>query len=571
MKTILVIGNGLAGMTAAIRAAELGCSVILAAPTEPNRSQSVMASGGINAALNTKGEDDSPAQHAEDTLRAGCGLADPQAVQEMTEATPQIIEVLSRRGVVFDRDQTVAVNPLYLDGTEKGADVLKAGNIALRNFGGQKKKRTAYAKSGIGMQLVTAIMTELRRYQAEGRVTSLYRRKFVSPVFAAGRCAGAVFENTVTGSLETVQADAVIAASGGMGGLFDRHTGSDLSDGSVTAALFAKGAAAANLEMIQYHPTTISTPAKNMLVSEAARGEGGRLFTMRDGKRWYFMEEWYPEGGNLMPRDVVSRAIHKVCKDGFGLDGQYQVGLELETLPKETVSEKLKEISELAKTYLGIDASHEFIPVSPAIHYFMGGLYVDRFHRTTLPGVYAAGECACQYHGANRLGANSTLGAIYGGMIAAETAAREAEGVSAGEFAKAAEAEEAAIRDRLSLHRAVTREINAVRRLKQLMSSSLGIIRDEAELQAGLLELAGISPRDVYAPKNHTADAILFEDKLLLARAILSSALARKESRGGHARADYPQTDEAFCKVTVAEWNGSDVQVRFDEIGRVFA
>ena len=338
MKHILVIGNGLAGMTAAIRAAELGCNVTVVSKSEPARSQSVMAGGGINAALNTKGENDSIFEHAEDTIKAGVFLADEKAVEEMTANAPSIVEGLAKRGVVFDRDVD--------------------GNINLRYFGGQKKMRTAYAKSGIGKQLVSGISSELRRKEAEGLVVSRISLRFVSPVMHEGRCIGAVFQKD-DGSFEAIKADAVIAASGGMGGIFDRHTGSALSDGSVTAALFVKGAEAANLEMIQYHPTTIETPSKNILVTEAARGEGGRLFTMRDGKRWYFMEEWYPEGKNLMPRDIVSRSIHKVCMDGFGLDGKYQVGLELETLPKDTVYRKLMEVSELSKKYLGIDAGKD--------------------------------------------------------------------------------------------------------------------------------------------------------------------------------------------------------------------
>lgn len=569
MKEILIIGNGLAGMSAAIRAAELGCSVILAAKTEPSRSQSVMAGGGINAALNTKGQDDSEEQHAQDTLRAGAFLADEQAVFEMTKSAPFIVEGLSRRGVVFDRDRDKECSPFYLNGDKKSREVIKSGNIALRSFGGQKKMRTAYAKSGIGKQLVSGISAELRRYEAEGKVVSLLCRRFVAPVLYEGRCIGAVFQ-TERGRFETVKADAVIAASGGMGGLFERHTGSELNDGSVTAALFVKGAEAANLEMIQYHPTTIKTPGKNILISEAARGEGGRLFTMREGKRWYFMEEWYPEGKNLMPRDVVSRSIHRVCSEGFGLDGKYQAGLELESLPAETVYGKLKEVADLAEKYLGIDAGKEPIPVVPAIHYFMGGLYVDRFHRTTLPGVYAAGECACQYHGANRLGGNSTLGAIYGGRVAAESAAREGEFVPDSVFAAAAEAEVSKIMERISQSRAVEREVTAVRRLRRVLSDALGIIRCEDDINAGVAELDCFVPEDVYAPKNRSADAVIFADKLILARAILLSALERRESRGAHCRIDYPDMSDAFWKTTVAGCHDGAVFVRFDEIGRVF-
>lgn len=551
MKNILIIGNGLAGMSAAIRVAERSSHAIIIAPDFPTRSESVMACGGINAALNTKGEDDSPKQHAEDTMKSGCYLADPDAVSDLANAAPTLVEGLGKRGVVFSRDSQ--------------------GNIDLRSFGGQKKMRTAFSKSGIGKQLVAGISSELRRYEAKGGVTFMNYRRFVSPIFVSGRCAGAIIEDIRTGNLETIKGDGIIAASGGMGGLFSNHTGSTLSDGSVTASLFVHGAETANLEMIQYHPTTIQTKTKNILISEAARGEGGRLFTIRDGKRWYFMEDWYPEGGNLMPRDVVSRSIYKVCFEGLGINGRNVVGLELETLPRDVVYDKLKEVSDVAKTYLGIDAGKEYIPVYPAIHYFMGGLYVDRCHRTTLQGVYAAGECACQYHGANRLGGNSTLGAIYGGRVAAETAVSEAVATSDEDFREAARVALDEVKDRLSLHRMITPEVVALKRLNELMSDRLGIIRDEKTLSAGIDELSRFVPFDVYAPKLHAADAVLFEDKLILARAILESARARKESRGAHTRSDYPETSQEFSKVTVASCSDRNVSIRFDEIGRVFA
>ncbi len=549
MKNILVVGNGLAGMSAAIHLAELGSHVTLISKLSPDRSQSVMAAGGINAALNTKSEEDSPGLHAQDTLRAGAFLADEQAALGMTAAAPELIRDLAARGVVFSRDPD--------------------GEIDLRSFGGQKKKRTAFAKSGIGRQLVCGISGELRRHIASKRITARENLSFISLILNRGQCCGITAEDTITNRLITIQADAVILASGGLGGLFGKHTGSQMSDGSVSAAVFRQGVMMANLEMIQYHPTTIETPAKRMLISEAARGEGGRLFTFKDGKRWYFMEEWFPEGKNLMPRDVVSRAIYKVCHTiGLGIDGQNKVGLELEHLSDDVVYNRLKEVTALCRTYLRIDPKETYIPVYPGIHYFMGGIYVDRQHRTSVKGVYAAGECACQYHGANRLGGNSTLGAIYGGRIAAETAYAEA--CPAAEFEAAAAAEIEAVQKQILTHAAgepcpvIRKELQAV------MNESLGIIRCGDEMDAGLMRIQELKARKIQASPAHLSEALALDNMILLAQAVMQSARERKESRGAHARTDYPETDAAFQKTAAAFFDGREVSIGFEEIGREF-
>lgn len=537
MEDIFIIGNGLAGMSAALTLVQLGKHATVVSVCEPCRSQSVLAEGGINASLNTKNQNDSAALHAEDTLKAGCYLADPKAVERLTAAAPGIVKSLSRKGVVFSRDEN--------------------GNINLRYFGGQKKMRTAFSKSGIGKQLVTGLSLHFYKYISEGKITFLKGNRFLSPVISdSGRCIGVILEDIATLEKTIHPASAVIAASGGLGNLFSSHTGALTNDAGVSASLFSHGVRMANLEMIQYHPTTIQTPSKCILISESARGEGGRLFTFKDGKRWYFMEELYPEGGNLMPRDVVSRTIHRICtEEGLGIEGKYQVGLQLEHLDKDILNDNLKEVCETAKTYLGIDPAKDYIPVSPGIHYFMGGIYVDYLHRTTMPGIYAAGECACQYHGANRLGGNSTLGAIFGGQTAAETAAGEATSPDVMLVERCGQKE-------LEKMGKLTEKPSAAQMmsLHHIMDACLGVSRCEEKLSAGLQAVTELKAG---------ADGIFLE-KLLLAEAMVKSALARKESRGAQYRSDYPDTSDEFLKVTVSAYGSSGVTVSFDEIGRVF-
>lgn len=556
---ILITGCGLAGLSAAITAAENGDRVKIISPYPPERSQSVLASGGTNAALNTKGEDDSWEQHAADTIKAGCCLADETAVQQMAESAPAMIRELAGRGIVFSRDEN--------------------GDPDLRYFGGQKKKRTVFSKAGIGKQLVSGLSSILLKYIAEGKVELLTNVKFVKPILADGKYAGIITENTATGELQYLQSDVLITATGGIGGLFGNTTGSRTSDGAVTASLFRAGAEMANLEMIQYHPTTIATAQKRMLISEAARGEGGRLFTMKDGQRWYFMEDWYGERGNLMPRDVVSQCIYKVCNDlCLGIDGKQQVGLDLTHLDEYTVHDKLKEITDTTKLYLDLDPLTDVIPVYPGIHYFMGGIYVDRFHRTTIPGILAAGECACIYHGANRLGGNSTLGAIYGGRIAAQSAAEEREfcSLNAEEKKSAEELARLEIGDlmRSSEESAVSAESEPAAKImadiQTIMNGSLGIVRNGVQLAEGLTALKAMKSRSLRFDRYHLSEDSAVSDFIELGAAMLESAIFRKESRGAQMRSDYPETDDAnFRKTVCASYKNGEIAIRADEIGRL--
>ena len=265
---------------------------------------------------------------------------------------------------------------------------------------------------------MTALIDAVRREESAGTVERFPHHKFRTLLLSGNICGGCTVQDTYTGELLRFVCDAVLIATGGLHGLFGDTTGSLANTGEVTAELFRLGVPMANLEMIQYHPTTVELGEKRMLLSEAARGEGGRLFALRNGKLWYFMEEKYPELGNLMPRDITAREVWTVSRD-------YEVVLDMTELPKEVMEHKLAGLVDDCQTYLHKDIRKEPIPILPGIHYFMGGIQVDERHRTSMRNLYAAGECCAQYHGANRLGGNSLLGAIYGGQIAAETACRE--------------------------------------------------------------------------------------------------------------------------------------------------
>ena len=525
-----IIGAGLAGLSAAISLAKSGiaCNLISNFPSE--RAQSVMAEGGINGALNTMGEEDNTENHFEDTMRAGCYIADEAMVRGLTENAPDIIRYLGSIGVPFN---------------------LKKNVIQQRNFGGQKKKRTAYAKSSTGKVIMTALIDEARKYETLGLIRRYSHHEFLRLRLEndGKTCKGMEIRDSYTDKYYYLEGQ-VILASGGFAGLFKGlTTGTTANTGDVTAKVFSQGVRLGNLEMIQYHPTTIEIADKVCLVSEAARGEGGRLFIYKNNEKWFFMEEKYPELKNLMPRDVVSREMYFVSRDNENA----QVYLDMTGLNKEVWAERLPDLREEIIHYLGIDPKNKPIPVSPGIHYFMGGIDVDIEHKTNVENLFAAGECCLAYHGANRLGGNSLLGAIYGGRKAAETIitlVRKEEKTDKN-------SESATIQDiTTDVEKYKTEFENAkesfIIEVRDILFKAMGIVRNEKMLSEGMTALDKLSNRDLNERE---------KDRLRLAKALILSALYRKESRGANYREDYPERNDEYKGMTKAIINGDTVNI----------
>lgn len=539
MTHVLIIGSGISGMACAVRCAERGLRVTLASPFPSERSQSVMAAGGINAVLPENDSDDSVASHIEDTLKGGCWLGGERAVTGLCGHGGEILRWLEGIGTV-----------LSVDGQ---------GRPLRRAFGGQSHKRTYYCGASTGKQIVSALVMEARRFEAAGLIERRLWCCFHSALIRDGVCHGALLFDEARGGLDAVTADAVVIATGGQNALFGKTTGSTQCDGYAAGKLFMQGAELKNLEFIQYHPTTLETAQKRMLISEAARGEGGRLFVKENGHNVYFMEEKYGAGGNLMTRDIVSREID--ARGG-------RAWLDISFLGKAVIDQRLPEVRDLCAKYAGLDVTRQPIPVQPSVHFFMGGLAVRLNHETNIRNLFAVGECASMYHGANRLGGNSLLAAIYSGGVAASAIADRSEPTSAHpDFSRELEQEKKNLerqRDTRSLFPVMyVRDM-----LADTMQKRLGIVRDEANLGKGLEDIdyyLSIAERIRYDSSvmpyfNYSLTAIL-----TLARATVTCALSRRESRGAHYRSDFPETDTAQQSATIIAYDGGNYSVRLDE------
>lgn len=537
MKNVLIIGSGLSGLSCAIQLAESGITCTIVSPYPSERAQSVMAAGGINASL---GKSDSYELHASDTIKSGKNIAGEGVVKGLCSTAPKIVRWLEELGVVFSRDNS--------------------GEVSLRAFGGQSKNRTAYAGASTGKQIMTALIREVRKYEEREDVKRLLGRHFHSALIKDGKCYGVTLYNEKERKLETVFADAVVIATGGQNLLFGKTTGSTICDGYAVAKLYEQGARLKNLEFIQYHPTTVETPQKRMLISEAARGEGGRLYYLENGKRIYFMEERYGKNGNLMPRDVVSKCIY---------DAPSQVYLDIAFLGEKIIKTRLSEVAEICRKYAGINVYNESIPVYPSVHFFMGGLFVDCNHKTSIDNLYAVGESASMYHGANRLGGNSLLAAIYSGKVAADSIANLVEISNRPDFSSYLLEQERVLEERL----ASKSRFSAVyirQEIAKTMNDCLGITRLESKLLEGIKSIdyyLSISDKLVFDSDVSVYIGYSLKPMLILARAILTSALARKETRGAHIREDYPETNKEYEMGSVCEYCNGEYRVSYQKEG----
>jgi succinate dehydrogenase / fumarate reductase, flavoprotein subunit len=573
---IIVVGGGLAGLMATIRVAESGVPVELFSIVPVKRSHSVCAQGGINAAKNLKGEGDTTAKHLDDTIYGGDFLANQPLVKGMCDTAPAIIDLLDRMGVMFNRTPE--------------------GLLDFRRFGGTLYHRTAFAGATTGQQLLYALDEQVRRYEAEGKVIKREGWTFLSAVLdEAGVCRGICAMDLKSMEVHTFRADAAIFCTGGNGAIFGKSTNSVVCTGSAQSALFQQGVWYANGEFIQVHPTAIPGEDKCRLMSESARGEGGRVWvpkqpgdkrdprTIPEGERFYFLEEWYPKYGNLVPRDVATRAIFKaVFELKLGVDGNPAVYLDVTHIPREVLDRKLEGILEIYEKFMGLDPREHPMLVFPAMHYTMGGLWVDNENQATnVPGIYAAGECEYQYHGANRLGANSLVSCIYGGMLAGPAAVKYARSLEKGcentasaifdtERTRQQEAN-----DSLLHQQGTENPLTIWKEMGALMTEHATVLRYNKNLEMALGELDKLSGRFRHinlADRTQWANQTLsfareLGNMLVLAKVIAMGALARDESRGAHFKPDFPERDDAnWLKTTRASYNGGNIRLDYEPV-----
>lgn len=541
MKKVLIIGSGIAGLSCAVSCAEKNMEVTLVSPFPSERAQSVLAAGGINAVTDSHEPGDSIECHIKDTLRGGCDIAGKEAVRGLCENAPDIIRWLQRLGTVFTTEPD--------------------GSVSKRAFGGQSYKRTCYCGASTGKQIVTALVMEARRYEGMGRIRRRLWMDFYSALIRDGVCRGAVFYNEAANAPEAITADSVVIATGGQNALFGKTTGSTQCDGYTAGKLFTQGVELKNLEFIQYHPTTIETAQKMMLISEAVRGEGGRLYYEENGRSVYFMEDRFGERGNLMPRDIVSRCMEETGK---------QVFLDITFPGKDKILKKIPEVYELCKKYRGIDICKQSIPVTPSVHFFMGGIAVKNNHETNIKNLYAIGECASIYHGANRLGGNSLLAAAYGGKVAAASIDKSESTDTAIDYT--ADISEAAGKLRALKDSKSTYPVMYIRdMLAETMRGDLGIVRSAEKLQKGIDDVSfylSVADKIRYDSSELAYFGYSISGILTLAKATLICAKSREESRGAHFRSDHPEQKDEYKAATIISYDNGGYRTYRDTEGR---
>ncbi|WP_397539537.1 succinate dehydrogenase flavoprotein subunit [Rummeliibacillus pycnus] len=561
---LIVVGGGLAGLMATMKAAEMGTEVELFSLVPVKRSHSVCAQGGINGAVNTKGEGDSPWIHFDDTVYGGDFLANQPPVKAMCDAAPGIIHLFDRMGVMFNRTPE--------------------GLLDFRRFGGTQHHRTAFAGATTGQQLLYALDEQVRRWEVEGLVTKYEGWEFLGLVLDdEGVCKGIKAQDLTTHEIKAFRSDAVIMASGGPGIIFGKSTNSMINTGSAASIVYQQGAKYANGEMIQIHPTAIPGDDKLRLMSESARGEGGRIWTYKDGKPWYFLEEKYPAYGNLVPRDIATREIFDVCiNQKLGVNGENVVYLDLSHKDPHELDVKLGGIIEIYQKFVGDDPHKVPMKIFPAVHYSMGGLWVDFDQHTSIPGVFAAGECDYSQHGGNRLGANSLLSAIYGGSIAGPKAIEYIHGLDKHVEDLPSSIYDNAIKEEQAKWEEVLRldgNENAYllhKELGEVMTNNVTVVRYNDKLEETLVKLQELKERWNNININDTSkwsnQGVQFtrqlKNMLALANVITKGALLRDESRGAHYKPDFPErNDEKFLKTTIAEFTPSfDPKISYEEV-----
>jgi succinate dehydrogenase / fumarate reductase flavoprotein subunit len=543
---VLVIGAGLAGQRAALAAAEQGASVGIISKVHPVRSHSNAAQGGINAALRAE---DSWESHAFDTIKGSDYLGDQDAIEIMCREAPGELLDLEHLGVTFHRDGE--------------------GRLGTRAFGGASAARTYYVADITGQAILHVLYEQLMKFNEVHRYEEWFTTALVQD--DDGRIAGAVTRNIRDGSIELFSAKAVILATGGNGQLYTPTTNALICTGDGIAMAYRIGAPLMDMEMIQYHPTTLA--GLGLLITEGARGEGAHLYNAQ-GER--FMEKYAPNKMELASRDVVSRAEQTEINEGRGFpDGT--VALDITVVPRKRIHEALREIVNVGRDFAGVDITREPIHIKPGNHYTMGGIRTDVNGLTSIPGLYAAGECACvSVHGGNRLGANSLLDTLVFGRRSGKHAAEAVHGlpIREPEWTHLKEEEK-------RIHGIVNREgtgrrVSAIKaELGETMDRYVAVFRDEAGLRTALEAVRRLKEeaKDVAIDDKGSVfnqdvlGALELQFMLDNADAIVMSALERKESRGAQFRTDFPErNDEEWLKHINVSANGSGPEISYSEV-----
>ena len=611
---VLVVGGGLAGLAATMKLAELGVSVDLVSLTPVKRSHSVCAQGGINSVNDlTRQQGDDEWQHFDDTIYGGDFLQNQPPVKEMAYWAPKVIDLMDRLGVTFNRTPE--------------------GFIDRRRFGGTLYKRTAFAGATTGQQLLYALDEQVRRYESEGLVKKYEFWDFLGPVMDDnGRCVGAVAQDMVSMQIRSFAADAVIVATGGNGLVFGRSTMSVFCTGSAASRCFQAGAKLGNPEFIQVHPTAIPGADKLRLMSESARGEGGRVWVPRkpndsrypkeipQNERYYFLEERFPKYGNLVPRDIATREIFNICvNEGLSVDpSRMSVYLDLTHIPRAELDRKLGGILEIYEKFQGVDPREEPMKIFPAVHYSMGGLWVDyeasasggllpgspKNQVTNIPGLYALGECDYQYHGANRLGANSLLSCIFSGLFVAPGIVnlmknnKAASDLPKSIFEKAVAVQESRHKALLANQAGDENPYLLHQELGDTMTRVATVVRDNAQLDEAYAKVLDLQARSKKCSLSDTGSwtnqNVIFtkavQDMFPVALGILKGARMRDESRGAHYKPafsppslkstepaerlreaeawcdDFEANNKKFLNSTICTWDGTEPVHSFEPI-----
>jgi succinate dehydrogenase / fumarate reductase, flavoprotein subunit len=554
---VLVIGAGLAGQRAALAAAEEGVSVGIVSKVHPVRSHSNAAQGGINAALQ---EGDSWESHAFDTVKGSDYLGDQDAIEIMCREAPEEILHLEHLGVTFHRNDE--------------------GKLGTRAFGGASQARTYYVADITGQAIMHVLYEQLMKFSAQ---ISRYEEYFTSSLVLDddGRCAGAILRNVADGSMELFEAKNVILATGGNGQIWQPTTNALICTGDGIAMAYRVGAPLMDMEMIQYHPTTLAK--KGFLITEGARGEGAHLLNAQ-GER--FMERYAPNKMELASRDVVSRAEQTEINEGRGFDDG-TVALDITVVPRKRIHEALREIVLVGRDFAGVDITSEPIRIKPGNHYTMGGVKTDVHGATTIPGLYAAGEVACvSVHGGNRLGANSLLDTLIFGRRSGKHAATRAKEVDVGRAAESKLAdEERGIAELVGRNPNGGRRVSVLRReLGDTMDRFVAVFRDEEGIQTALDRVKSLQEElpNAYIDDRGTVfnqdvlGAIELGFMLDQAESTCVAALHRTESRGAQYRTDHPERNDdewlkhidltssddgpevSYSPVTITQWQPAE-------------